>query len=498
MKQWTEIRRRVLVEGVSKSQILEETGMHWRTLEKILTHSQPPGYRIRKPRPKPRLGPYLHRIEEILQKEQNQNIPKKQRHTAKRIFERLREEGYEGGYTVVKDAVRELKKRSREVFVPLQHNPGEAQVDYGYALVKVAGQLRKVAYFVMVLPHSGSHFVMSCERECTETFWEGHVRAFEFFGGVPRRITYDNSRIAITNIVGAHRRELTDGFLQLQSHYLFEEHFCCVRRPNEKGVVEVGVQYARVNFLVPVPEVQDLEELNERLLECCRNDRQRRLRGRPGTKEDRLTEDQAAFLPLPPSRFDACQKRSTRANSLSLVRFDRNDYSVPSRYAHHPIVAKGYMDRVVLCYETEVAAEHKRCWGKEEVIYNPIHYLAVLEKKPGALDHARPLVNWNLPECFEVLRRYLERLLDRGKGTREYIRVLRLLEHRSLPQLTRAVEKALRVRGYTRDIVALYLYGAGYEMVPRFRLDGREHLCHVRVHAPDLRAYQAMLSGGVR
>ena len=267
MDQGLDIRQKVLVEGVSKRQVLRETGLHWTTLEKILSHGEPPGYRTRVPRPKPKVGPYLERIAQIL--ESDRELPKKQRHTAKRIFERLSEEGgYRGGYTAIKDAVRELKQRGGEVFVPLTRRPGEAQVDFGYALAKVAGQLRKVAFFVMALPYSDAMFVMAFERECTETFWEGHVRAFEFIGGVPTRISYDNSKVAVSKITGSRARRITRGFAQLVSHYLFDHHFCLVRRANEKGVVEGVVKYTRLNFFVPVPQVRDLDELNAHLLEA--------------------------------------------------------------------------------------------------------------------------------------------------------------------------------------------------------------------------------------
>src|SRR3954468_6946266 len=236
MLQWTEIRRRVLVDGVSKRQILRETGMHWTTLEKILQHSQPPGYRADKPRPKPKLGPYLDRIAQIL--EADKQAPRKQRHTAKRIYQRLGEEGYGGGYTVVKEVVRDLRLKGREVFVPLVHRPGEAQGDFGEAVVKAAGQLRKAAFLVMALPHSDAFFVRTYDRECTEMFWDGHARAFDYFGGVPRRITYDNSRVMVARIIAPPQREQPEAFLQLASHYLFAHHFCRVERPNEKGVVE--------------------------------------------------------------------------------------------------------------------------------------------------------------------------------------------------------------------------------------------------------------------
>ncbi|MCK6498217.1 MAG: IS21 family transposase, partial [Nitrospira sp.] len=186
MDKWSEIRERVLVEGESKRQVLDETGMHWQTLEKILSHSAPPGYRMKQARPKKKIGPYLAQIEAMLRGDQD--APPKQRHTAKRIYVRLREAGYEGGYTQVKEAVRELRRHRQEVFVPLVHRAGEAQVDFGHAYVKWNGVLVKVAYIAVTLPYSDVMFVRAYERECTETFWDGHVHAFAFFGGVPWRI----------------------------------------------------------------------------------------------------------------------------------------------------------------------------------------------------------------------------------------------------------------------------------------------------------------------
>ncbi len=168
MEQWAEIRRRVLVEQVSQRQILRETGMHWKTLQKILEHSEPPGYRRDVPFSKPKIGPFLDRIRQIL--EDDRRVPRKQRHTAKRIFERIQQEGYTGGYTQVKEAVREIKQTSREVFVPLIHCPGEAQVDFGFALVNVNGRLRKLPFFVMTLPYSDAIFVQVYERISTEIY----------------------------------------------------------------------------------------------------------------------------------------------------------------------------------------------------------------------------------------------------------------------------------------------------------------------------------------
>jgi transposase len=463
-----------------------------------LKHSEPPGYRLKEPRPRPKIGPYLGWIAQVI--EEDKALPKKQRHTAKRIYERIRQMGYEGKYTQVKETVKELMRVKQEVFMPLIHRVGEAQADFGYALVKVSGVLRRVGFFVMVLPYSDAFFVMAFERECTESYWEGHVRAFEWFGGVPNRISYDNSKVMVSKIIGSRDRRLTDGFLKLQSHYLFREHFCRVRRANEKGVVEGVVKFTRLNFFVPVPRVPDLNELNRYLAEMCREDMKRRLRGKTGTKADMLKEDEAAFLPLPAGSFDACRKQPTRANSLSLVRFDDNDYSVPVCYAHHEILVKGYVDRVVLCHRDRVVAEHSRSWGKEGIFFDYRHYLPLLERKPGSVDHARPLMDLNLPDCFDTLRRRLEGEEERqGEGLREFIRVLRLLEDYPMARLREAVEKALLIHAHSRDAVLQFLVPRFSWQNTTFLLDGCKHLRLVKVGKPDLSAYQNLLSqGGAR
>jgi hypothetical protein len=279
-------------------------------------------------------------------------------------------------------------------------------------------------------------------------------------------------------------------------NYLFAHHFCRIRRGNEKGVVEGLVKFTRLNFFVPVPQVRDFDELNAFLRQRCEEDRQRRLRGQSGTKAQLLVEDQTAFLPLPAVPFEACRKISTTASSLSLVRFDSNDYSVPVRWAHHPIVVKGYWQEVVLCAQGQEVARHRRHWAAEQVTFEPLHYLALLERKPGAFDHARPLAGWTLPECFLLLRRRLEAERE-GDGTREYIRVLRLLEKHPLAQLRPAVEQGLKAGALTRDAIAQFLYPQPDWRLTLFSLAGHPHLQHVKVTAPDVTQYETLL-GGVR
>jgi transposase len=489
MDWWLEIRQLVLRQGVSKRQVLRETGLHWSTLEKILAHSSPPGYRRSQPAVKPKIGPWLGRIVQMLDEDHG-----KQYHPAKRIFERLRAEGFIGGYTIVKEAVRELTRYRQEVFLPLSQRPGEAQVDFGQAGVKMAGVRRKVVFFVMTLCHSDAFFVMAFDRECTEAFWEGHVRAFAFFGGVPRRITIDNSKITVAQILGSHARRITEGFRPLVRHYLFDYHFCRVRRAHEKGVVEGIVKYTRLNFLVPVPEGRDFQELNAYLLAGCRRDLERRLWGKPYTKAPLLKEDQAVFHPLPAAPLAACRIEKAAADSEALVRFDTNDYSVPVEYAYQPVVVKGYLDRVEVCHREELVAVHPRCWAREQQFFNPVHYLPRLERKPHSLEHARPFEGWALPDCFSVLQRRLE--AQGPAGRREYIRVLRRLEKHDVASLVGAIEKALALGLAHADAVIQLVLGPQAWDRMTFSLAGREHLRWVTVATTDVRAYQALWGPG--
>jgi len=491
MEQWTEVRRRVLTGQLSKRAACVEFNVSWRTLEKMLSFDEPPGYRRSQPRQKPKMAPYLPIIFEIL--ESDKKAPKKQRHSAQLIWQRLRDEhGFDGCYSSVKEAVREWKQGHKEVFLPLTHPPGEAQVDFGEATIWLSGVEIKVALFVMTLPYSGAIFIQAFHRECTETFLEGHRRAFEFFGGVPRRISYDNSAIAVIEVLKGRQRKLTREFLRLQSHYLFQEHFCLVRRPNEKGNVEKLLGYARRNFLVPVPEVNSLEALNQTLLERCQADLENQTRGKLAPKKELSLEDKAAFLPLPKQPFEARRITQAAADSQSLVRFDTNSYSVPVKYAHRPLTVIGTVDEVRLVHEDQLVARHRRSWNKERTFFEPTHYLALLERKPGGLDYARPLENWGLPGCFALLRRRLESA-DSQQGTRHFIGALRLLEKFTLKQLTAAIEYALDIDVIDVDSIRVILEHRADEPVKLFPLDGRPHLAHLRVETTNVSSYQTLL-----
>src|SRR5664280_909943 len=441
------IRRAVLVEGRSQRSVAREFGLARVTVRKMVGYSIPPGYRRKEPAKRPKLGPWLGVIDAIL--EEDKTKPAKQRHTAKRIFDRLRaEHAFPGGYTIVKDYVRTATLRRREMFVPLAHAPGTAQADFGEALVIVGGEERKAHYFVIDLPHSDDGFVMAFPAETTEAFLESHVQAFAYLGGVPTSILYDNTKLAVARILGDGTRQKTRAFSELQSHYLFAEKFGRPAKGNDEGLVG----YARRNFLVPIPRVASWEELNQRLLNACRERRARRLRGHQETIGERFERDRAALLPLPASEYEACEKRVMRVSSMSLVRYRTNDYSVPTEYGYRDVLVKGYVHEVVIVCGSQVIARHRRSYQREDMVFDPLHYLALLEQKTRALDQAAPLVGWELPECFDRLRRLLEARLNKG-GKREYVQVLRLLETFSVAEVERAILDALHLGTISFDAV---------------------------------------------
>jgi len=458
----------------------------------MLQYAVPPGYQRQQPIKRPKLGPWLGVIDAILNDDKQR--PPKQRHTSKRIFERLKEEhGFTGGYTIVKDYVRTTTLRGQEMFVPLVHPAGEAQVDFGEALVVIAGVEQKAHYLVMDLPQSDDCFVAAFPAETTEAFLEGHVRAFAYLGGVPTRILYDNTKIAVAKILGGAERQRTRSFSELQSYYLFADKFGRPAKGNDKGKVEGLVGYARRNFMVPIPRVSSWQELNAHLEEQCRKRRERRLRGHSETIGERFERDRAALLPLPAAPYEACEKISTRVSSLSLVRYRSNDYSVPTQYGHRQVWVKGYVHEVVIASGSEVIARHERSYEREVVVFDPLHYLALLEQKTRALDQAAPLAGWQLPESFVQLRRLLEARL-RKHGSREYVQVLRLLETFNIVEVTLAIEDALQLGTISFDAVRHLLLCRIERRPPRLDMENYPHLPLAQVRTTQAADYMTLLA----
>jgi len=494
--QYDLVRRMFFRESLSKREISRRTGLHRATIDKMLSYSSPPGYRQKSPRKKTKLWQFTLIIDRIL--EDDKKAPRKQRHTAKRIFDRLKEEyDYDGGYTIVKDYVRLKKVRQREVFVPLVQRPGTAQIDFGQAKVVIDGAFSNVYFFCMCLPYSDAIFVKAYPTEGFEAVADGHVSAYDFFRGVPPEHLYDNPSTLVKAVFTDGKRGYTDNFLNLRSHYVFESRFCNVGRPNEKGVVENLIGYVRRNFLVPVPRFPSYEALNKYLLKQCYE----RLAQTSGGKEKSigalLKEERPSFLPLPPSPFETCRVESRRVNSLSLVRFKNSNYSVPVEYAYREVTVKAYVFRLKICVKDEVIASHKRSYLRDDSTYDPVHYLPILQRKPGAITGGAPFSGWELPACFDLLKRYLEGKSGRG-GKREYIQVLQLLRDFSTVELKRAIEKAFDCSCVRFEAIRMLLISGREPTMEAVRLSDHRlaALPRVRVQIANTGCYAALLQGG--
>jgi hypothetical protein len=284
----------------------------------------------------------------------------------------------------------------------------------------------------------------------------------------------------------------TRAFTELESHYLFAEKFGRPGKGNDKGKVEGLVGYARRNFMVPVPRYATWEEFNAHLLVQSQKRRERKLRGHQQTIGERFEKDQERLLPLPAAPYEACDKRSTRVTSMSLVRYRTNDYSVPVEWGHREVLVKGFVHEVVICAASEVIAHHPRSYEREDMIFDPLHYLALLEQKPNALDQAAPLAGWDLPEGFLQLRRLMEARLGK-KGKREYVQTLRLLETFALGEVARAIDDALRLGAISFDAVKHLLLCRIEQRPARLDLENYPHLPAAQVATTAASDYLALL-----
>src|SRR5918999_704919 len=457
------VRRAHYVEGRSIRQVAREFNLHRHTVNKMLEYSVPPGYQRQQPPRRPKLDPYIPLIDQILQSDQAR--PKKQRHTAQRIFQRLRDEhGFSGQYTIVKDYVRRHRTSSQEMFVRLVHPPGHAQADFGEAQVIIDGVLRKAHYLVVDLPYSDAFYVQAYPAETTEAFCDGHNWAFSFFGGVPQTILYDNTKLAVARILEDGKRKRTRVFSELLSHYLFDSRFGRPGKGNDKGKVESLVGYVRRNLFVPLPVFESFDALNAYLDAQCRKRLQLRVQGCDQTIGERLEEERESLIQLPQTPYDA------------------------------EVLVRGYVPQVVISCGDQVIAQHTRSYQKGDFVDDPIHYLPLLEHKVGALDQAAPLAGWELPTEFDTLRRLLESRMGK-RGKREYVQVLRLLETFRQQEVQQGIRDALRLGTIGFDAVKHLLLCRIEGRPPRLDLAQYPYLPRARVETTSTSAYLSLLGG---
>ena len=494
MEIYLRVRRAHFHDGMSGRAIARDFGISRDSVAKMLAYSEPPGYRRSVAIKRPKLDGFTDQIDQWLADDKNR--ARKQRHTARRIFDRLRSEcGFTGGHTIVKDYVRTKKQSGKEMFVPLSHPPGHAQADFGEALVVIGGVEQKAYYFAFDLPYSDAGYVRAYPAANTESWLDGHVHAFGFFDAVPQSILYDNDRCLVARIMPDMIRKRTQRFSALLSHYVIDDRYGRPGKGNDKGKVEGLVGYARRNFMVPMPRFASWDAFNDHLEEQCLQRQADILRGHKISIGERLEADLSAMQALPATPFEACDLQSGQVTSTSVVRYRGNDYSVPVAYGHREVWIKGFVDRIVIGCAAEVIANHPRSYDTGDMVFNPVHYLSLIERKIMAFDQAAPLQGWELPDAFKTIQRLLE--ARQGKaGKREYVQVLRLLERFEMEVLHRALKDALRMGAVSFDAIKHLVLCQVEHRPPRLDLDIYPFLPRTNVATTLSSSYMSLLSGG--
>lgn len=452
------IRRKHRDEGLSQRQLARQLGHSRKTIKKALDLAVPPGYQLKNPRPKTVIEPYKAIIDQWL--EQNKAVRRKQRMTAVRIYDRLCDEyGFTGHYSTVVRYINEATARRQEVFMPLAFEPGqEAQVDWHEAVINLNNVEKKVYVFCMKLCFSKVPFVVAYESMQIECFLDGHVRAFEYFGGIPCRLAYDNLKTAVTRILFKGQRKLNPRFKELRSFYLFDTRFCNIACGNEKGDVENLAKRSERQFFSPIPHVCSMDELNNKLMADCIKELSRKAPAPHSGKtiNELFEEEKLCLHELPSRKFEACRRISTFIDKQLLVRIDTNRYSVPVEYAYQQCRIKVFADKVEIYCKHELKAIHKRSFDREQFILDPLHYIRVLERKPGSLDNARPFKGQPWGADFERIRRELEYRYD-SEGTKRYINILLLFSKYPEKDIRDAVGICVRCRAFSDQAVISFL-----------------------------------------
>ncbi len=448
------IRRMKFVQGKGIKQIARDLQLSRNTVRKVVRAQElPSGYR-RREQPRPKLGPFVPVLESWLEAEAQ--LPARQRRTARRLFEALQLEGYAGGEDSVRRYVsrwrKERSSQPADVFVPLQFAPGEAyQFDWSHEQVEIDGrpQTVKVAHFR--LSHSRRAFVAAYPRESQEMVFDAHARAFAAFGGVPRRGLYDNLKTAVDRVLRGKDRQFNRHFLRLCAHYLVEPTACTPAAGWEKGQVENQVGDLRSAIFTPRIRVADFDELNAHLAARCEElaAKRRHPQQRDLTIAEVFEAERGALMPLP-ALFDGCASRELRVSSTALIGFDRNRYSVDCRAVGQIVTLRVYAQRLVVLLDGEVVAEHRRQFGRDKTIYDPWHYVPVLQRKPGALRNGAPFADWALPSGLQRMRGKLDRRPD---GDRQFAEILAAVLSDGIEAVDQACREALAQGAVTAEAV---------------------------------------------
>jgi transposase len=485
------------IAGVSR-----KLGVHRRMVREAVG-SAIPQLRKKTERPRYKLAPVAGFIDQIL--ELDRKAPRKQRHTAYRIWKRICAELPEN--KVCERTVRlyvqkrkiELGLVVHETFVPQSYPWGvEAQVDWYEAYADLSGERTKLQVFAMRSMASGAAFHCAFLHATQQAFLEAHELAFAFFCGVFRKLRYDNLTAAVKKILQGYRREETTRFIAFRSHWHFESEFCTPSEAHEKGGVEGEAGYFRRNHWVPVPKAVDVAGLNVELLKGCHQDEQRRIEGRDQSVGAALLIEREHLLPLAKEGMDLAQTSFPAVNSLGCVKVLTNCYSVPLR-AGTQVQARIYASTVELWHEARCVAQHERCYKRHQQVLDLEHYLDVLSRKPGALAGSRPLEQqrsaglW--PECFDEIWQSLMKRHGKQAGTKQMIDLLKLTKEHGRDRLREAIETALET-GCTDAAAVHHLVHARDLERPACEVMDIGSLERYQRPLPVMNEYDQLLSGG--
>lgn len=464
--EYIRIAHRVYGKGIR--QIQKETGHSRVTIRKVLERELQE-YKKRAHQPYPVLEAYRGIIEGWLKADMAN--PKKQRHTARRIYTRLvEEEGYEGSEVNVRCYVRLAKARlgvdSGGAFLILDPDCGkEAEADWGRGLAVIKGVRTPIFFFCMRSRFSGKHFIRAYPCEKQEAFFDAHAHAFRFFGGVFPTVVYDNLTSAVQKVLQGRQRIEQESFRRFRAYYNFEPRFCNPGCGHEKGGTEGAVGYVRRNYLVPIPAVESFDELNQKLLASCLQYGAHRIAGRTDTVDHLFENEREHLLGLPATPFRNLRIFDTKVNKYATVVADKNHYSVPVQYAGLKLKGQLSIDRVELFYAGRKIASHERLFGNNKWQLDPQHYLELIRRKPGAFDSARVIRQWRStwPSSLERLLAQFKEKQGETAGIKDFIAVLMLYRDHDGREIEAAVDLALENRISNSEGIRHILIHSGAE-----------------------------------
>lgn len=486
-------------EGLPIRDICRKTGVSRNTVRKILRGREAKFTYQREEANQPAQEPIKELIASWIKQDSLEG--KKYRRTAKRMYDELRSEkyGYAGSYASVLRCFQETKARINkdpaEVFIPLEFGNGvAAQFDWGEVKAVIGGQLMVLNVGAIQLCKSRKSYARTYPSQKQELLFDIHRRAFEHFGGVPRRVIYDNLRTAVKKILKGNHRNLQERFVEFSSFYLYEAEFCNPARGNEKGRIENLIGFIRENFFVPIPKFTTLSELNDRLLSFLIS--VARTKMHPDYPEKTRHEvyelEKGSLIPLPEHGYECCRVTHAAVTSYSTIHFETNQYSVPGEYVGKTVQVKGYGDDVVVSIKGEEIARHKRLYSFKQQSLNPYHYLEALSRKPRAFADGLPFKEWQLPEVFQQYRRMLKEKFE--DGDRYFVKTLLLVKEWPIMDVAESIRQAIAANALGDSYVLTILRrmrDPGYELRA---MDIREELSRYRAKQPPLSRYDEVLS----